>query len=304
MKNRDAFLIQQLQKPGKPVDVVLDTDTFNEIDDQYALSYLVRSTEKLNTLAVYAAPFSNEKAATPLEGMEKSYDEILRILSLCGNKDLCNQVFKGSPAYLPDEKTPVDSPAAQDLIEKAMAHSPENPLYVVAIGAITNVASALLMKPEIADRIVVVWLGGNAHFWPQNSEFNMAQDIAAARIIFNSAPLVQLPCMGVVTHLTTTEPELRHHLKGKSALGDYLYDITCHEVTSYNAGNCWSRVIWDVAAIAWLLDEGFMKDSLIQAPSPSYDNGYVLNERGHFIKVVYWINRDAIFADLFTKLAR
>ena len=69
------------------------------------------------------------------------------------------------------------SPAAEDLAKRAMDYTPEKPLYVVAIGAITNVASALLLKPEIRDCIVLVWLGGNALHWPDNREFNMYQDV-------------------------------------------------------------------------------------------------------------------------------
>lgn len=61
-----------------------------------------------------------------------------------------------------------------------MEYTPEKPLYVVAIGAITNVASALLMRPEIKDRMVLVWLGGNSLEWPDNKEFNLFQDVAAA----------------------------------------------------------------------------------------------------------------------------
>jgi inosine-uridine nucleoside N-ribohydrolase len=52
------------------------------------------------------------------------------------------------------------SEAARNLVERAMASDPSDPLYVVAIGAITNVASAVLMEPAVAERIVIVWLGG------------------------------------------------------------------------------------------------------------------------------------------------
>ena len=55
--NNDLGLLNRLNKPAGPVDVVLDTDTYNEIDDQYALSYLVKSGDKLHLKAVYAAPF-------------------------------------------------------------------------------------------------------------------------------------------------------------------------------------------------------------------------------------------------------
>jgi len=300
----NSFLIEQLKRPVYPADVVLDTDTYNEIDDQFALSYLLFSGDKLRTRAVYAAPFFNAKSVSPKDGMEKSYDEILNVLNICGRADLQKRVCKGSSKYLPDEKTPVESDAARDLVKRALEHSPENPLYVLAIGAITNVASALLLKPEIKNNIVIVFLGGNAAFWPPNPEFNLMQDVAAGRVVFGSgAPLVQLPCMGVVSHLTTTEPELRHHLKEKSPIGDYLYGITCKEVNEYGGGRAWSRVIWDISTVAWLLSDDFVLDALAPAPVPTYDHGYVHDPRRHLMKIAYYVNRDLIFADLFNKLA-
>ena len=74
------ILLKRLERPKEAADVVLDTDTFNEIDDQYALAYMLLSADRLNVKAIYAAPFSNEKAAAPAEGMEKSYQEILKLL--------------------------------------------------------------------------------------------------------------------------------------------------------------------------------------------------------------------------------
>ncbi|MDR2648621.1 MAG: nucleoside hydrolase [Clostridiales bacterium] len=304
MKIDNSFLISRLQRPQGSADVVLDTDAFNEIDDQYALSYLLLSEEKLRTEAVYAAPFYNYKSDSPAQGMEKSYQEILNVMNLCGKDKMA---FRGSDRYLPDEKTPVESDAARDLVKRAMARTPDKPLYVLAIGAITNVASALLMEPEIAGRIVIVFLGGHAHHWPAEPEFNLKQDVAAGRVVFGSgAPLVQLPCGGAVDRLATTEPELRHYIKGKSTLGDYLYDITCEEVLARGArglNECWSRVIWDASTVAWLLSEQFVLDSLVTAPIPSYDHGYVYDPRRHLMKVAYYVNRDAIFADLFKKIA-
>ena len=73
-------LLRRLEKPKGRVGVILDTDTYNEIDDQFALSYMLRSPEKLNVKAIYAAPFHNEKSNGPADGMEKSYQEILNIL--------------------------------------------------------------------------------------------------------------------------------------------------------------------------------------------------------------------------------
>ena len=301
----NARLIRRLEKPKGRVDVVIDTDTYNEIDDQYALSYLIKSDEKLDLKAIYAAPFFNEKSTGPADGMEKSYREIMNVLTLLEREDLKEHVYRGSTEYLPSETEPVISDAAKDLAERAMNYTEEHPLYVVAIAAITNVASALLLNPDIKNRIVLIWLGGNATNWPDNKEFNLSQDVAGARIVFGcGVPLVQLPCMGVVSAFTTSGPELEYHLRGKNKLCDYLVNVTTTEAAACNGGPVWTRPIWDVTAVAWLLDGDFEEDCLIHSPIPEYDNRYAFDNNRHFIKYVYHIKRDKLFADLFAKLSR
>ena len=285
-------------------DIVLDTDAYNEIDDQYAIAYLLKNEDQLNTQAIYAAPFSNALAATPKEGMEKSYEEIFKLLKLCGKEV---PVYKGSASYLPNEQTAVDSPAARDIIARAKQHSAEDPLYVVAIGAITNVASALLMQPDIAKNIVVVWLGGHAHHWKDTVEFNMKQDVAAARVVMGSkAPFVQLPCRGVVSEFATTAPELEKLLYDKNPLADYLARNTVyHMVHRKNAGKIWSKPLWDVTAIGWLLNDKnrFMVSKKCPVRLPEYDNTYG-EPREKQIEYVYGIKRDELMTDLVEKLTK
>ncbi len=298
-------IIKRLQKPKGKVDVVIDTDTYNEIDDQFAVAYLVKSEDKLDLKAIYAAPFHNEKSTGPADGMEKSYQEIMNILTLLEREDLKSHVYKGSTEYMSSETEPVISDAAKDLAERAMNYTEENPLYVIAIGAITNVSSALLLNPEIKNKIVLIWLGGNAIHWPHNREFNLFQDVAGARIVFGcGVPLVQLPCMGVVSAFTTSGPELEYHLRGKNKLCDYLVDVTTKEAMECYGGATWTRPIWDVTAVAWLLDGDFEEDCLIHSPIPEYDDRYAFDYNRHFIKYVYHVKRDNLFADLFEKLAR
>lgn len=298
-------LIQRLEKPKGRVDVVLDTDTYNEIDDQFALAYLIRSDEKLDLKAIYAAPFFNQKSTGPEDGMEKSYQEIMNVLTLLEREDLKKIVYRGSVSYMPSETEPVFSDAAKDLAERAMQYTEEHPLYVIAIGAITNISSALVMKPEIKDRIVLIWLGGNATNWPHNKEFNLRQDVAGARVVFGcGVPLVQLPCMGVVSAFTTSGPELEYHLRGKNKLCDYLIDVTTEEAKICYGGETWTRPIWDVTAVAWLLDGDFEEDCLIHSPIPEYDDRYAFDHNRHLIKYVYYIKRDNLFADLFEKLKK
>lgn len=298
---------KNLTSPHGPIDVVLDTDAYNEIDDQFAISYMLKNTQKFCVKGICAAPFLNGKSVSAADGMQKSYDEIIRLLRLMDKDELKSIVLKGSEDYLPNEKTPIESEAATFLAELSDAYSPEKPLYIVAIGAITNVASAILKNPKMKENCVVVWLGGHARHIPSPAtEFNMRQDIAAARVVFGCGiPLVQLPCVGVVDCFTTSKYELEHWLKGKNALCDYLLKNVVNEAESYAAGKPWTRVIWDVTAVAWLLNDGarFMCDQLIPSPVPEYDRQYAVNENRHFIRYVYKINRDALFEDLFRVLS-
>lgn len=300
---REQYL-KNLQVPASRVDVVIDTDTFNEIDDQFALSYLLASPKRLNLKGIYAAPFFNSHSVSPGDGMRKSYEEILRLLELTGKQEYIPVTFKGSETYLSDENTPVLSDAAEDLARRAMTYSPENPLYVIAIGAITNVASALLIKPEISENIVIVWLGGHSREWPDIREFNLEQDIAAARIIFRcGAPVVQLPCMGAVSGFSISLLELKHFLSGQNALCDFLVKRVQDELGDRARGHVASRVLWDVTAVAWLLndDERFLLSRLDTLPVPEYD-GLCAFDHSRQIRYVYYVCRDALAEDLFLKL--
>ena len=296
--------IRNLSVPTGKIDVIIDTDTFNEIDDQFAISYLLRHNEKLNTVAIYAAPFFNPLSESPADGMEKSYNEIHKILKLADEE---KPVFKGSDKFLDNETTPVISDAAKDLAERVKNYSPENPLYVVAIGAITNIASAILLNPEVSENTVVVWLGGHALHYLDTREFNMYQDVAAARVVMQSGvPFVQLPCNGVVSSFTVSGPELEYWLMGKNKLADYLAKNTIEAANKYAKGMVWTRVIWDVTAVAWLVNDNdkFMQSRIIPTPLPTYDNLYSETPDAHLMRYVYHINRDELMRDLFNMLLR
>ena len=301
--NREQYL-RNLELPKGAFDVVLDTDAYNEVDDQYAIALMLKSPERFNLKAIYAAPFFNGKSVSAKDGMEKSYNEILNLLSLMGRSDF-SQVYKGSDSFMSDEKVAISSPAVDHLISLALTYSPEKPLYVVALGAITNIASALIKEPKIAENIVIVWLGGHATYYKDTLEFNMREDFAAARVVFKSAsPLVQLPCMGVTDRLATTKHELAFYLKDKGPLNDYLYNHTVEEAESYAFGKPWSRIIWDISAVLYfLIEEGKGIDSIIvPAPMPEYSGQYSYSENNKLIKIITYISRDLSFEILFNTL--
>lgn len=295
----EADRINRLEPPKGKVRAVLDTDTYNEIDDQFALAYALLSKERIDLEAVYAAPFFNNRSTSPGDGMEKSYQEILRLLKFLG-KSPEGFAFRGSDRYLEDISRPVRSDAALDLITKAKTATPSNPLYVVTVGCITNIASAILIDPSIIEKIVVVWLGGNSLESPHQREFNLMQDVPAARVVLNSGvPLVIMPCQPVVARFHTTIPEMTHYLKGKSPLAEYLLKTTIE----FSGGReYWSKVIWDVTAVAWLVNPSWMPTNIVHSPVLTDQVTYSTDMSRHFIRMATSVNRDAIFRDLFVKI--
>ncbi|NOY97182.1 MAG: nucleoside hydrolase [Chlorobi bacterium] len=295
----DAERLQLLEPPQGKVDIVFDTDTYNEIDDQFALVYALLSKEKMNVKAVYAAPFLNNRSTSAGEGMELSYNEILRILKMM-NLSYEGFAFKGSRHFLADGETPQESEAAKHLVTLAANYDKDNPLYVLSVGAITNVASAILMDPGITERIVVVWLGGNGPHWPHNYEFNFKQDLHASRLIFDSGvPFVQITCTPVTTHLHTTVPEMEKNLAGKGELAEYLLKI----FKDYRKDHFgWSKVLWDISTIAWVVNNEWIPTYIQHAPIITDNYTYSSDPRRHLMRSAYFIHRDPIFRDLFTKI--
>ena len=283
---------------GTKKKIILDTDTYNEIDDQFALAYAMLSPDKVELLSVNAAPFLNSRSTSAADGMEKSYNEIFRIMKLV-NPEANIPVYRGSDAFLTNKETPVESPACDNIINTVM--NSDELVYIVALGAITNVASAIIKCPEIVNRTVVIWLGGHALHWQDTREFNLKQDVAAAQIVLESkVPFVQIPCNGVCTEFLTTVPELEYYLRGKNELCDYLIDI----VRSYTKKPYgWSKVVWDVTAIAAIVEPSALDMVIIPTPILTNDCHFAKDDARHPFIYVRRIRRDPIYADMFEKLA-
>jgi len=280
--------------------MILDTDTYNEIDDQFAVVHALLSPDKLKVESIYAAPFHNNRSKDAEDGMEKSYDEILRLLTFL-NVESEGFAYRGSTAFLSSVDSPIESDATTDLIERALSDSNE-PLYVVAIGAITNVASAILIEPEIIKNIVVVWLGGNPLYWPHTREFNLAQDVLGTRVVLDSGvPFVHLPARGVVSHLLTTVSEMERYVQGSGKVGDYLVEI----FKEYNKDHyAWSKVIWDISATSYVINSSWVPTEIVHSPILTDSITWSFDNSRHLMRVATGVNRDAIFRDLFEKLEK
>ncbi len=287
---------------GAPLPVVIDTDTYNEVDDQFAVTYAMLRGDRIDLQACYAAPFENKRSKGPGDGMHLSYEELLKVYQHMGRPGK-GHVFRGSDAWLKDTGKPIESDAVRDLIDRAMKRDPKDgPLYVVCIAAITNLASALLIEPKIAERIVVIWLAGHPFSWPTAKEFNLEQDLPASRLVLEcQAPFVYVPCKNVAEHLRTSLPELAAHVRGCGGIGEYLYE-SVREYLGEKPGL--SRSIWDVAAVAVLLEPQFVPLRPAKIPTLCDDFSWDYSRMGRTVHEAVDARRDLIFSDFFARLAQ
>jgi purine nucleosidase len=324
----DAWYRARLAPPPSQVTlatrpkVIIDTDAANEIDDQFALAWALLSSEQLDVQAVYAAPFSfaHRRAALPnalpaaapfnppAEGMERSYHEIVKVFGLLG-VPVAARVLRGSAGYLPSTTQAVHSEAVNHLIASARAHQDAQPLYVLALGCVTNIASALLLAPDIVQHIVVVWTSGFPSHAPQvNNSFNLEQDLAASQVLLDSGvPHVYLPGYHVGAQLRLSLPEIERYVQGCGPMGQYLHHLFTHNplwaIVGDQSHKPYSWVIWDVINIAWMLNPEWVHSELVRTPLLLPDKRWQAAPARHLMREAYAVQRDDIFQDFFTKLA-
>lgn len=285
--------------------VILDTDMFNEIDDQFALTYLIKSLDVFELEAITIAPFSKSGYADTMtieEGTEKSYDTTLKILDMLNKSEYKDIVYKGATKYFKDSKE--TNEAVEKIIEIAKKNKKTT---ILAIGAITNIALAIEKAPEIVNKIKVVWLGGNTFLTKDNSEFNFRQDIKAVQTVFDSkVELVVIPCRNVASHLSTTIYELEHYLKEQTELNEYLKEIFIKCKKNFikepkdEIGS--SKTLWDLSAVAFEINSEWFKYEKISCPKV-LDNGlYEQTSNRHEVVFVNDLFRNKIYQDFFIKM--
>ncbi len=278
-------------KSGRRKKVILDTDAYNEIDDQYAITYCYLA-DSIDLQAVYAAPFYNDKSTGFEDGMVKSYDEIKKVLSMI-DPNYTTPVFEGSRTTIEVSGGPVDSPAARHLIE--FVKNSDEIVYVLAIGAITNIASALMMDPSIKENMAVIWLGGNQLDSDNLGEFNLVQDFTAGQILLNSGvPLLLCPAWFIVSVLTTNI-ELTRDLMGRNKVCDYLASISEQAWKDAGENPSWVRTIWDIAAPAILDNPDCAEIEIVPAPIFTDQRVYAFDSTRHKMMYLKSINREKVF---------
>jgi purine nucleosidase len=345
------FVTERLAPPTGCIRVVIDTDTANEIDDQFALAWALLRPDKLDVVAMTAEPFSfahhlpglHEAEAAmlagtahseylvggfqgwinrlhrqgrrvddlrlvgPAEGMERSYHEILRVYDACGIPH-AGRVFRGADRYMTDVETPVVTEAATAIVD--LAKSPGNgPLYIAALGCVTNIASAILMAPEIIRDIVVVWTSGYPSSAPHSNRpsLNLVQDLPASRILFDcGVPHVYLPGYHVGAQLKVSLPEMERFVQGRGAIGDLLHHLFTHNplhdmfALDDTARRTW--VIWDIINIAWLINPDWVPTWMTTSPRLDDALFWQKDPARHPMREAHDVQRDEIFLSFYDSL--
>ena len=285
------------KKEIEKINVILDTDTYNECDDQFALAYMLKSQDIFNIEAITIAPYQHDNGLSVEAGIDKSYKEVLKICKWL-NFDTENKVFKGSTDYVSNGYDE-NNDAVNKIVEIALKN---DKTYIMAIGAITNIALAIKKEPKILEKIEVIWLGGHSLLRDNNKEFNFRQDVNAVRIVFESkVKLTIIPCKNVASNLTTSIYELNYYLKDKSELCNYLIDRFHND--GYH-GVQERRVIWDISVIAYMINKTWFDSKEISCPNINNDTSYELTTTNNKITMINYIDVNKVYADLFSKLGK
>ncbi len=237
------------------IPLIIDTDAANEIDDLYAIAFAVLSKNRFDIKGFVATHFAQKGGK---ESIQQSYETIQTLQQVLG----CNYRVEcgGDPLCYP--ATPSQSDGANFIIECAQKATEENPLWVLGLGAATNLASALLLQPEIATKVVYLFHGRSEDTWPvRTKQFNVYGDTIAAKTLLESN--VPLIWFDTGTSLNASMQETEEKLKPLGEIGAYLhqYRYQCDYFQQSDKG------FFDVGDIAWLIDPSVCQCEVIQAPT-------------------------------------
>ena len=283
--------------PEKKARVIINTDAKNEADDQYAIVHAIL-TPSFDLHGIISAHFGARKSAT---SQRDSHEEILRLLDLMDLKGRV-PVREGAPTALPDEKTAVPSEGSALIISEALKDDPR-PLHIAFLGPLTDMASALLEEPSIAERNVkVVWIGGGE--WPVGGfEYNLSNDVIAANVVFRSkVPVWQIPSP-VYKKMPVSYAELGAKVYNQGAIGKYLVE----QLIDWNAENVSGpieyRSLGDSPAIGVIMYPDCGTYQWRPAPEFNAEMNYSHTGQNRPIRVYESVDQRFIHEDFFAKLA-
>jgi inosine-uridine nucleoside N-ribohydrolase len=243
------------------VRVIVDADTANEIDDLYAIVRALVAPE-FRVEGLTSAHFTRSTESNDTVHHSQRFNE--QILDAMHLRDSIPHPV-GAERSMPAPNVPVDSPAARWIIERAHAGGPDDKLLVIALGACTNLASALVIDPSIESKVVFAFIDGDFkdRQWGPGI-FNWRNDIHAVKAIFESkVEYVHMPARSVSIEMQLTKQAVDEHLKGQGGVWDLLVE---RWETFPRTAKSQSKVMWDIALIEAILRPELATAVMVGAP--------------------------------------
>lgn len=278
--------------PAGQLRVIIDTDAANEVDDQWAIALALGFPERLKIEGFVAAHYGQRGGA---QGIAKSRASLEATLAAAGRAGAFTLKNGSDPIAYRDR--PPGSEGVDFIVATARTATPENPLWLILLGAATDGAAALLKDPTIADRLVVFWHGRST--WPVRcTNFNATNDPVAAALLF------ELPCRFVLfdtgAGLTMPMPESETRVGRTGPLGKFLHEIRTRSAYASRA----DKGMFDLGDIAALIDPaGTSTWESAAAPAVRFDLTYDFSKNHGPMHRITAIDRDASFALLDRALA-
>jgi inosine-uridine nucleoside N-ribohydrolase len=235
--------------------VVLDCDTANEVDDQFAIAYALGQPE--GVLDVRGVISVHNTTAHGPGSRDMYQDEAERVVELCGGGVPC---IMGADRPMNSRGEPVPSSGLEFLIDEAR----RGPLTVIATGPATDVASLFVAEPDLREGVRVVWLGGfgDAETYGRHKfhELNGRADIAAWRVLFEEdVDLLQVPGWPAPAKLVVRAAPFAEEVRSVgNPISSYLASILELWVAEYGGpiDPSGEKILWDVACVAAVSDPG------------------------------------------------
>lgn len=276
--------------------IIICSDAKNEADDQYALVHAML-TNKFIIKGLVAGHFRDHWTN------HLSYAEMVKLAKLTNTYGEYPIVL-GADQKLVNIKEYEVSAGTRLIIEEALKED-SLPLYVLNIGALTDLAVALLEEPKITSKMTAIWVGGGRY--PKGSkECNLGNDLIAANYVFASElPLWQIPSNVYKTTLVSLA-QLKLRVAPMGKLGNYLYEqlITFMKTNakekSWINPECW--VMGDSGAIGGLLEEQKSYYQEIIAPIFDEEHHYIYNQKNRKIRVYQQLNNYFVIEDMLSKI--
>ncbi len=288
----------------RPLRVILDCDTANEIDDQFAIAYALGSPA-LDVRGVISVQNTLIHGAG---SVERYQEEAERVVALCGKAGSV-PCLRGAIGPMETRETPVPSEGLDFLIAEAK----QGPLTIIATGPITDIASLLLVAPEVREHLHVVWLGGFPDVatytrW-RLGELNGRADIAAWRVLFEQpVTLLQLPGWpGVAKLVVEYGPYLEELRALNRPVATYLAEISDawrshREALGYGPQR--RKILWDVANVAAVINPASVTVTPTATPTLDVAGAHDFDQTGRTVDVVTDLDAAWILADLRAALLR